>query len=1085
MKTLIAAAQIDCFAPLEQTLLPEGFGPFIKTTTAARALELLDSPPEGAAFDCILLDARLCENGFRLLERIKDLPGTADTPILLLVPADDPGLGEQGMLAGAHDFCVLSADFTELTLRMKLLRRSLSNNAAATGSTIFLQTILDAMPSLFLRLSSTGRILDANRAFRQITGLTTHQLQETFLLQRFCFGEPNVLKERIENVLASDIPALGIELAAEFSADLSRWYLADLIPVRQQTGCTQSLLFFASDITKSKITGYALKESETRYRNLFDRLPVAIIEQDFSHALAWLETLREKGIKELRPWLQEHPHELEKILLQTKLVGTNELSLPLFEVKSQYQFALLADRLLYGLNPEIGLEQIMALWENSWRVEFETQVQTLQGKPIHCIAKFLRIEENLNDGDMILVLLDVSKLKRAEKVLRRSEARYRAIVEDQTELICRFLPEGGLSFVNGAFARYYHKDHEKLTGALFESFMPAKDARPIREMIAGLTPTNPVATFENRTERPDRSISWLQWTLRAIYDRRNRLSEYQAVGQDVTWRKCIEHELQAAKEAAEQASHIKSTFLATVSHEVRTPLTAILGFSELLQAQKDLAPDILQSVGRIAQAGERLLALINDVLDLSKIEAGKLEIEENDFSPSAMITDVAGMFVHPCRKKTVQLKCELDEALPAWIWGPEKRLHQVLTNLLSNAVKFTEQGEVRLQVQMPSERRAAFTVSDTGIGIAPDQLESIFDHFTQAGSFVTRKYGGTGLGLSISKRLVAMMGGTLSVASVPGKGSTFQFAVDFFPPHSPQPRSTDESAPPRQFANLKILLVDDDRSNREIAKAFLLGRGHCVETANDGARAVELREQNTYDLILMDVQMAPMDGMEATRRIRDWEEKNNAVYTPIIALTAHAMKGDRERFLHAGMDGYGSKPFNFKKLVNVISEVLSRARDDNGRLLPAGSCPYSGADSVPAVVPDSRTTNRPDNVRALSHDAQTPSPLVLNMELALSNMSPRIWRIGAQVFLEDMPPQLDALRTHIKASELGQAKALAHKLKGASGNIGAESIRLLFLAMEEAAGLGDAARTRELIGPLLDCWLQTRQKLQMELDAAQ
>ena len=209
MKTLIAARQIDSFAPLEQKLLPEGFGPFIKTTTAARTLELLDSPPEGIPFDCILLDAGLCENGFRLLERIKEIPGSADTPVLLLVPEDNPELAAQGMPAGASDFCLFSADCTELALRLKLLRRNKHTKHDAAESTTVLQTSLDAMPSLFLRLSSTGRILEGNRAFRQATGLTKQQLQETFLLEHFHFENPDALRKNIKAVFTTGIPALG------------------------------------------------------------------------------------------------------------------------------------------------------------------------------------------------------------------------------------------------------------------------------------------------------------------------------------------------------------------------------------------------------------------------------------------------------------------------------------------------------------------------------------------------------------------------------------------------------------------------------------------------------------------------------------------------------------------------------------------------------------------------------------------------------------------------------------------------------------------------------------------------------------
>ncbi len=1068
MKTLISTTAPREFASLESRLLSEGFGPVVTGTAASHVLELLDAAAADNPFELVLLDVRLCTEDSRLPERIRIVSAAAHALLVLLVQPGTSGSEHSAMLAEADDFCVITDSWDELLLRIGLLRdKTREQRTTGYGA---LQTTLEAMPRLFLRLSSSGRILESNRAFRTTSGLDRQQLQQCFLLEHFRFQDVDAAWALIEKVLQTHTPIFSHEMLVSFNQDQPRWYLADMIPVQNHGKNVGDLLFFASDITPSKITGYALEDSEARYRNLLDRLPMAIIEQDFSLVQHWINSLREQGIADLRTWLQSHPQELEKALLQVRLMGANALSYSLFGAKSQCQFSMHAGQMLYGLDPVLGLEQIMALWERTSRIEFETHLQTLSGTLIHCIASFFPVENNGPDTEhrKILVLQDVTRLKRAEGILRSNEARYRAIVEDQTEFICRFLPGGKFSFVNGAFARYYGKSPEALIGHHFQSLIQDEEQlQDITRRIGALTPDTPVVTFENHSKDPDGQFHWQQWTLRAIYDQQNIPTEYQAVGRDVSWRKRIEHELQAAKEAAEQASHIKSTFLATVSHEIRTPLTAILGFSELLLRKKDLPEDKQLPIKRIFQAGERLLALINDVLDLSKIEANKLEMEENDFSLQQMTIDLVGMFLDLSQEKGVELDCDLDPELPHWVRGSEKRLHQVLANLLSNAVKFTDQGTVQLRIRKGPRRTAEFSVSDTGIGIPEDKLEAIFDPFIQAGGFVTRKYGGTGLGLSISKRLVTMMGGTLSVQSTPGKGTTFRFTIQLSLPLDPQQPLPDEKALPQPRRNLNILLVDDDRSNLEIAKAFFLDRGHRVETADNGSQAVALRTLNEYSLILMDVQMSPMDGLEATRRIREWEMENSAPYTPIIALTAHAMKGDKERFLRAGMDGYGAKPFDFKKLVETMSELMSRPRDADGRLLPEASCPLSPKTPQP---PEPETID----------ESGTP---ILDMHQVLENMSLRIWRIGAQVFLEDTPEQVEELRALVRSSQYDAARNLAHKLKGASGNVGALRLHHLCKEMEQAADQHNTLCTEKLLNLILECWPQTQTSLTTELTA--
>jgi signal transduction histidine kinase/ActR/RegA family two-component response regulator len=386
--------------------------------------------------------------------------------------------------------------------------------------------------------------------------------------------------------------------------------------------------------------------------------------------------------------------------------------------------------------------------------------------------------------------------------------------------------------------------------------------------------------------------------------------------------------LKTAVEKSEAANVAKSDFLANMSHEIRTPMNAIYGVAQLLETSEPLTDRQKQYLGILKRSSDGLLAIINDLLDISKIEAGKIRLEKRPFLLMDMIDDVVSMVDSQARERGLALEVDDDCGRDIRHIGDELRLRQVMINLVSNALKFTQQGSVAIRVRCAATDDGGadditLSVADTGIGMTPDQQRSIFDKFVQADNTISRKYGGTGLGLSITKTLVGLMRGSVDVQSTPGKGSEFTVKLRL-----PRASGTDETErhhtahfhrAPNHTPH--VLIVDDYEPNIVVTGAYLENWGYSFDHALSAVEALNKLQDNEYDAVLMDIQMPDTNGLDATRKFREFEKQSGRARTPVIAMTAHALAGDRERFLGADMDDYIAKPFAAQDLKNVLNSM--------------------------------------------------------------------------------------------------------------------------------------------------------------------
>ncbi|PYJ07721.1 MAG: hypothetical protein DME25_03220, partial [Verrucomicrobia bacterium] len=521
----------------------------------------------------------------------------------------------------------------------------------------------------------------------------------------------------------------------------------------------------------------------------------------------------------------------------------------------------------------------------------------------------------------LLLAAAAAERRNAEWATARSEKRFRAVVEDQTEMICRFNTKGALTFVNQAYCRFHGKSRKELLGTNCLNSICQEDVAIPLSWFGALPKEDPVVAFDHRVVAADGEVFWQQYTVRRLFDEKGHTLEFQAVIQDITQRKRAEDALQGAKAAAEAANNAKSQFLASMSHEIRTPMNGVLGMLGLLR-DSPLSERQRECVQIARGSAESLLTIINDILDFSKIEAGRMTLEPVTFDLLNAIEEMSELFAPSVAQKGLELVLEYEPGVPRRVVGDAGRIRQVVTNLVSNAVKFTAKGHVLVQVrcerQTNSQAQILISVQDTGIGIAEHQLGRLFQKFSQADASTTRRFGGTGLGLAICKQLIELMGGTISVASQPGAGSSFWVTLPLG-----LPKDAPAAQPATALSGLRVLLVDDNAVNRHVLHKQLTGwqmrpSGFAApEEVLPALRAAQAAG-DPFHLGILDHQMPSLDGEMLAQAIKAEPDLRRIA---LIMLTSLGRPEEVSRLNAAGFFAWLVKPVRPSKLCEVLAQA--------------------------------------------------------------------------------------------------------------------------------------------------------------------
>ncbi len=496
---------------------------------------------------------------------------------------------------------------------------------------------------------------------------------------------------------------------------------------------------------------------------------------------------------------------------------------------------------------------------------------------------------------------------------------------DTHAMVTRSTPEGVLLSVNDAFCEKNQYSREELLGQRHTLLDSGHHSSQFFEDMQARLNEGKVWSGLIQNKAKDGSLYWGDTTISPIKNSDGKITECISIRRDIT-------DLLEAREQAERANKAKSEFLAMMSHELRTPMNAVLGMASLLKAS-DLDAQQREYITALTDGGEMLMTVLNDILDLSKIEAGKLEMETIEVDVRHAVKRLERLWAPNAKDKGLDFICTIDDDVPSVIRGDITRIRQIVYNLLSNAVKFTEHGEVSLRVSAKSieadKARIFFAVHDTGVGISEEAQSRLFTSFEQADKSVTRKFGGTGLGLAISKKLAQLMNGDITIASKPGEGTCFTFILETAVVTQESLKASEKESPnpatqkaARSKTRLRILAAEDNPLNQRVLKAFLQPFNYDVVMVEDGVEALEQLASQPFDLVLMDVQMPRKDGMTTTREIRASDGPNANI--PIIAMTANAMSGDRQRCLEIGMTDYVAKPIDPRVLVTAIARASAQ-----------------------------------------------------------------------------------------------------------------------------------------------------------------
>ncbi|MEW6211007.1 MAG: PAS domain S-box protein, partial [Acidobacteriota bacterium] len=848
---------------------------------------------------------------------------------------------------------------------------------------------------LIIASLTDGRFIATNETFLRDSGYTREEVMGRTVVEIGLLVNPED-REKMREILAREEKIRGLEIMGRRKSGEVRYVLlsADIIDLVGE----KCLLLDINDITERKRMEDALRESEERLKMALDAANMATWDWDLlTGEVKW--SGQEYKLYGLAPG--DSPKNAQSLL---------ELVHP--EDRDNLRDTVM--RAMKGQAEYSG--EYRVVWpdgEIRWLSARGEILRDPAGRPLRTIG----------------VVQDITERKRMEETQRESEERLRMALDAADMGTWEWDISTDRMKWSGQQYKLYGLDPGSFDGtteSLFKIVHP-QDRDRIRQSIRRAIKEGTEHNVEYRITRPDGEIRWMAVKGDVARNSDGRAARMLGVVYDITERKRAEEELQRAKEAAESASQTKSRFLANISHEIRTPMNGLMGMLELMLRTK-LAPKQKEFIQTALSSADSLLRLLNDVLDFSRIESGRLQLEANAFGLRSNLSDTLKPLALWAETRGLKLIERVDGDVPDTLVGDAGRFNQVVRNLVSNAIKFTVRGEVVTEIELESRNRGSVClkveVSDTGIGIPAEKQKIIFDAFTQADSSTTRLYGGAGLGLAICSHLVEMMGGEIWVESEEGRGSRFYFTARFLLPrrvdgpgqkskeiiHSPIARAE----LPLPSRHLRILLAEDNPVNQMVAASMLKERGHSVTAVGNGKETIERLKQESFDLVLMDVQMPEMDGLQTTSVIRQMEKSTDA-RVPIIAMTAHAMEGDRERCLAAGMDGYISKPI---KIEELISEVEGRSH----------SHPSNG-------------------------DAQADFDLDSTFNL-LGGKKHMVKKV-VEAFINQSPDLLSEIQRAIASSDSYELERAAHKLKSSLSYFSARSAADAVVRLEEMGRSGN------------------------------
>lgn len=870
----------------------------------------------------------------------------------------------------------------------------MDNFIRENSNTSFLTTILSSIGDGVIATDLRGNIVFFNSAAEEVTEWSVQEVEdkkfhEIFVIIDAATGK--LIGSPIGDVLKSGLQ-VGMKNNSVLITKNGQWkYIsANFSPIKDGKHVISGAVIVFRDITRIKSMELKLKEDQNNFILAFNSAPVGIIVIDDKKSIKSANNVAFDFLD------MDRQSSIEKDF--TKVFLCNDDS-----YQSKY-----GNR---NCSINRAINRALTKGEATENIEINKIIIKDNGEKEAWFKASVSPMSNENNRNAIVILVDITDRKNKEAEVVKSRDFYLRMFENFPTIIWKTDANGDGKYISNSWYEFTGLKEKINSCNDYIRFLHPDDREDYDKLHKLSVEKRQSYDTEYRLLHFSGEYRWIKVMGKPFYNINNEFDGYIGIGIDMTARKNAEEDLKEAKKLAEAASKAKSEFLANMSHEIRTPLNGIVGMVDLTLLS-ELKPEQRENLMIAKSCAHSLLKIINDILDFSKMEAGKLIIEKNNFDIIELTDDLIKSNSQHALSKGIELKYRISPKVPQFLKGDPNRLKQILNNLLNNAIKFTEQGNVMLQItcleSINNSCKLEFLVEDTGIGIDKEDIAVIFESFKQADGSFTKKFAGTGLGLSISKKLAEMMKGTISVKSKKGVGSRFYLTLELEKGINKK-LDKDVISHINEGKHYNILLVEDDKVNQMATINILKTRGHKVDTASNGCEAVKMSVKKKYDAILMDIQMPIMNGIEATRRIKLINSR-----VPIIAMTAYALKGDKEKFLDKGMDGYVAKPIKINDLFETIHKCV-QANQGNEDLSFVNICFDENGEI------------------ALKQDSQ-------------NNMK----SIDSSIF-DKLSQAMEELSKTIYEGKFHLVEGIAHELKEVSNNTGMDNLRTAAFKLELSA----------------------------------